>query len=349
MALNIYGTGSLVRVVDELVVGVSSWLLDSFFPTIQTSTDERIYFDVNNSKPRLAPFVAPHVAGKVVEERGFKTRSFVPAYVKDKRILRPSDVIKRRKGEALLGSLTPAQRRAVQLRENLEDQAQMLTMREEVMASENLRTGKITVSGEGYETQVIDFFRDPALTITLAGNHKWNVVHADSDPMDDLETWAALVQEKSGIPGTTVIMAPDAWRACRARLTQRDELEKLFDYARSGDSNTELGPLAFNYSQARRVGRLGDFDIWTYDGLYIDDTGTERHLMPSGTVIMTSGGVEGVRAYGMIHDEENDFQAERFFVKSWVEPDPSVRYLLLQSAPLPFTYRPNAALSATVL
>lgn len=349
MAIDMYGTGTLVRVVDELVVGVSSWLLDTFFPQIQTSTDERIYFDVDNSKPRLTPFVAPHVAGKVVAERGFKTRSFQPAYAKDKRILRPSDVVKRRKGEALTGSLTPAARRAIQLRENLDDQLGMLTMREEVMASEILRTGKVTVSGEGYETQVVDFFRDAALTIALTGNHKWNVVHADSDPMDDLETWAALSQDKSGIPSTTIVMAPDAWRNCRARLTQRGELEKLFHYARSGESRTELGPLSFNYSQARNVGQLGDFDIWVYDGLYVDEAGNTQHLMPSGSVVATSGGVEGVRAYGMIHDEEADFAAERYFVKSWTEPDPSARYLLLQAAPLPFTYRPNAALGATVL
>ena len=37
-----------------------------------------------------------------------------------------------------------------------------------------------------------------------------------------------------------------------------------------------------------------------------------------------------------------------FFSKSWTEPDPAVRYLLMQSAPLPVPYRINASLGATV-
>ena len=38
----------------------------------------------------------------------------------------------------------------------------------------------------------------------------------------------------------------------------------------------------------------------------------------------------------------------RYFTKSWLEEDPSVRWLLLQSAPLVVPYRPNAVLCATI-
>ena len=37
------------------------------------------------------------------------------------------------------------------------------------------------------------------------------------------------------------------------------------------------------------------------------------------------------------------------YVKSWIEPDPSVRFIMLQSAPLLVPYRPNASLKAKVL
>ena len=38
-----------------------------------------------------------------------------------------------------------------------------------------------------------------------------------------------------------------------------------------------------------------------------------------------------------------------YFSKSWVEEDPAVRYLMLQSAPLVVPYRVNASLCAKVL
>ena len=59
-------------------------------------------------------------------------------------------------------------------------------------------------------------------------------------------------------------------------------------------------------------------------------------------------GIEGVRCYGAIKDEQAGFQANRYFPKSWLENDPAVRWMLLQSAPLVVPYRPNASMCVTV-
>ena len=63
----------------------SSFLLDTFFPNVQTSDKEEIFFDVTDSKPHISPFVSPLLPGKVVDSGGYQTKSFKPAYVKDKR------------------------------------------------------------------------------------------------------------------------------------------------------------------------------------------------------------------------------------------------------------------------
>ena len=63
----------------------ASFLLDTFFGSIQTEESEEIHLDIDQSKPRLAPFVSPLVAGRVVANEGFTTQSFKSAYVKDKR------------------------------------------------------------------------------------------------------------------------------------------------------------------------------------------------------------------------------------------------------------------------
>ncbi len=67
----------------------------------------------------------------------------------------------------------------------LRNQLENLTRREEVMAAEALIKGTVTVSGEDYPTKVVDFKRDPALTLALTGAAKWSNI--DVPALDQLE------------------------------------------------------------------------------------------------------------------------------------------------------------------
>jgi len=58
MALDIYSTATLNRVVQSLFQAQTG-LLGLFFPLISQSTSEEIYFDVEDGKRRIAPFVSP--------------------------------------------------------------------------------------------------------------------------------------------------------------------------------------------------------------------------------------------------------------------------------------------------
>lgn len=148
--MNIFSTHVLSKVVENLHTP-PSFLLDMFFSQEQRSETEEIYFDTQESKPRISPFVSPLMPGKVVEHEGYSTKSFKPAYVKDKRRFTPDMPFKRMAGERIGGEMTPAQRLEKAVAVTLSNQLDCLTRREEVMASEVLRTGKITVEGDGYE------------------------------------------------------------------------------------------------------------------------------------------------------------------------------------------------------
>ena len=63
---------------------------------------------------------------------------------------------------------------------------------------------------------------------------------------------------------------------------------------------------------------------------------------------MTSPALEGVQAYGAIRDEEIGLQPVPYYVKSWIQYDPSVRYAMLQSAPIMVPFRPNASVAVKV-
>lgn len=336
---DLFSTNVLTRVVADLVTP-PSFLLDRFFGEIQTETSEEIHFDVENKKRRLAPFVSPVVAGKVVQSNGFTTKTFTPAYVKDKRVFDASRPLKRSAGEQIGGNIEPSERIQRLLAMELTDQVQMLTRRMEVMAAEALRTGAVTVTGDQYPTQNVSFGRDAALTVVLSGASRWG--QAGIKPLELLQDWALLVAQKSGAKPTEIVMDVAAWKVFSADTA----VQALLDRFRGKDALRILPSMGEGGSFA---GSIGDFDIYLYAGWYVDDNGTEQPILPTGTVVLGGTQIEGVRAFGAIRDEAAGYQAMPYFPKSWVEQDPAVRYLLMQSAPLVVPYRVNASLAATVL
>ncbi len=343
--MDIFTTTVLNRVVSHLPQP-SSFLLDFFFPDVQTEDNEEIHFDIDKSKPRLAPFVSPLVGGKVVVDDGYETKSFRPAYVKDKRRFNPNQPLKRRIGETIGGSLTPMNRREAALNRSLNNQLQNLTRTEEVMAAQALTTGRITVQGENYPTTVVNFQREAELTQVLTGATRWG--EPGVDVLNDIEDWADSVQNHSGAASTKVVMDPLAWRLFRSH----PRVEKLLEQRRGTNATISTDPMARGNGndRARYVGFIGDFDFWVYNDVYVDPiTNLSRKLLPDYTVIMGSQSqLEGTRCYGLIQDEKANYRASRFFTKSWLEEDPAVRWLLMQSAPLVVPYRPNASFCATV-
>ena len=212
------------------------------------------------------------------------------------------------------------------------------------MAAEILRTGKVVVSGDGYPAQTVDFGRDSELTKALSGSATWE--SSGVNPLDNLEDWAITIQDKSGVVAKTVVMDPKAWKVFRSNAT----VQKYLDIRRGTGNSLNIDPSVRSEDvKARYVGAIGDFDIYVYNDTYINDNGETAKLLPDKTVLLGSkDGLEGTRCYGAIHDEKANWTATRYFTKSWLEEDPSVRWLLLQSAPLVVPYRPNASMCVTI-
>lgn len=97
------------------------------------------------------------------------------------------------------------------------------------------------------------------------------------------------------------------------------------------------------------MGTINGFNIFVYSSWYVDDTGIEKPIFHDKTVVMSSSAMQGIRAFGAIRDDEAGYQALPYYPKSWTDPDPSLRYLLMQSAPLLVPQVANGSLSAAVL
>lgn len=347
--MDLFTTNALVALVEDLRARPAPVsLLSLFFPAIIEEATEEIHFDTEDKPRRLAPFVSPLSQGKVVEALGFATKTFKPAYVKDKRVFDANRPLKRMMGEALTGSLSPEQRIQMHLVMQLADQIAMIRRRKEVMASEVLRTGSCVIAGDEYPSVTVNFGRAAALTKTLTGGAaEWD--DAGIDPINNIEDWALEVLQLSGAAPTDVVFTVAAWRKFKFDSTGaiRTHFTAAIDLSRAKDqSSIDVGPRPGTGCVFR--GELGNLRLWTYADWYVDSAGVEQPIMPADSLIMGSASIEGAQCHGAVRDEEAGYQAMEFFPKSWLEQDPSVRYLMTQSAPLVVPFRPNASLAAVV-
>ena len=339
MSLDTFGTAVLTKVITYLPKP-QSWLLDRYFPDTIVSDTEDIYFDVQNGKRRMSPFVSPLVQGKIVDSLGFKTNILRPAYIKDKRVFDPTRPLRRAIGEQLTGgNVSPRDRSDENLRNEMEDQMNMLTRRMEWMAAQALATGGYTISGEKYQTVIVNFGRAAGQQVALTGAARWG--QAGVSPLDLLQDWSMLMLQASGVMAGDVVMDVAAWKIFR-----KDPVVQQ----RWGAYNQNAASINFNAQKTTGgvyMGQIDGFQIYVYQDYYVDDNNVEQPMLPLNTVLLLSPDMEGVRHFGAIKDHDS-LAAVPYFPKSWIEPDPSVRYLMLQSAPLMVPYRPNASFSATV-
>lgn len=343
MAGELYSLSTLLSVLRVQRTQPLFFLPNFFRQQINFDTEDIVFDKVVSDDRRLAPFVVPNVQGRVLGMEGYKTKSFKPAYVKPKHVVDPNMVIPRQPGEALgTGSLSIDQRRNAVIAELTRRHKVIIDNRNEWMAAQALQHGQVIIAGEDYPSTLVDFGRDPALTITLTGGAEWS--SPTSDPMADLRTARVLANQKSGARISTHIFGQNAWDKFVARVNIRDMMDKRY-----GGQETNVTLITDGYDGVEYVGRIaglngaGAIDAYVHTGKYIDPvTNAEAFYMNQNGVLGVSPAVEGYRCFGAIKDFDANFQPLPLFMKNWRNQDPSVEYLLSQSAPLMLPKQPDA-------
>ena len=319
MAANIlFDTATLQGVLSQLPEPQTG-VLARYFTEEVISDDFEINFDVEGTDLKMAPFVHPQVPGQNVVPEPYKAKKFRPAYVKDRRPFTPGGALTRRVGERIGGEMSPADRLELAVAEEVRLKKARLDRRLEWMACQALLKGKVTVAGDYYPATVVDFGRDPALTVV----------------------------KTAGAPITAWVMTNDAFALLAADPGFKDRMNTQL----RGD-NTVTMNIAGTDFQLTDMGVLDGMRILVAPNQpVVDSDGTRITMLPARTVIgVAKGYFRGVRHFGAIQDVEameEKFQGS-YYIKSWVEKDPSARIMLLQAAPLMTPYRPNATFAATV-
>lgn len=348
--IDIYDTNVLIQTVPNLKTS-QNFLLDLFFPNIVTSDTEFVSIDVDVGRRRMAPFVSPLVKGKTVESRRVQTNVFKPAYVKPLTAPDLRRPIRRQIGERIGGEFTAAERAMLNLQFEIADHIDMINRRMEWMASSALTTGSVTVKGEGFETVVIDFGRSPSLSVALTGADKWPteiaIGQTNNKPTQDIEEWQTRVLKESGGVVTDLVFTNSSWKAFRLDTTIKD----------SAITFPALSPFGNQIDAGSRIlkggvykGRWGQFDLWLYNDWFIDPfDNIEYPMITDGMVIMSGADLMGTRAFAAILDEDFNYGEMAYAPKTWVEKNPSQRFVMTQSSPLVIPSRVNSSFCAKVV
>lgn len=342
MAVDIFATRTMLAALREMR-RPKTGILSLFFTRESPTPSKFIDIDIYKGKRRLAPFVAPRNEGRVMQSQGYTTRSFDPAYVKPKMPTEAQEMLDRSMGDTIYQEMTPQQRAQQKLGMDLADLDDQITRREEWMAAQALQTGEIPVVGDGVD-RVVDIHMDANHIVTLSGTDLWT--DSAADPLAKLDSFGRTISQDSGLQADIVVMGADAWDNFIAHSNVQNKLdtrridEGLIDLTNLPDGLTYRGNLR---------GR----DIYTYDEWYYDESaGSEAPMLDTDKIIMGSSRARASVHNALIEDmaaiESNRFAVARY-PKSWVENDPGIRWLMMQSAPLPVPHQVDGFLTATVI
>lgn len=343
-----YDTATLAGVMREVEPPNNYWL--QFFPTQINFDTEYVDFSMISESRQIAPLVVPTAQGKPIYAAAEKATRVKPAYVKPKDAVTATRMIKRVAGYGELATgatpMSPAMRYQAIIGDILAQHKTAIERRWEWLASQAIQFGSVTLESDDYPKTVIDFERAAGHTITLGGGSRWGDVGVS--PLSLIEDWKGLTRRASfGGVSNRLTMGADAWDVFRADAEVRDLLGLDLRTNNNG-LNVNLGVM--EGLDVEYVGKInGTTDIYVYSDYYRDSAGAVVPFMDPRDVILTGPSIGGVRCFGAIQDKKAGLASMEIFSKLWDEEDPSVTFVMSQSAPLMVPVNVNATLRARVL
>jgi len=362
MAINLYDTHSMLA-LQEAVKPKSTFLRDRYFPTtdgdIFTSEDVIVDFK-DETNATLAPAVLPEKGGIQVERGGYKTHTFAPALIAPARTITAAQLQKRQAGEQVFSRVTPQEREAKFLAQDIADLNTLIDNREEYMAAQVLLNGGYTIKqyadkyGDAteYEPKTLVFYEGGSNPYTYTPATKWD---NGGNIVADIAAMANMLI-KRGLPASDLIVSGAVADVMLSDTTilalldnRRFVLAQELNPQEQADGSVLIAVLnikghlinVFCYSrQYRSEAKSGSPLVYTMED-----------FIPTNYAIMTAPGM-GRTAYGAITQIENgEFvtYAEKRVPHIITDEKTSVRTLIQQSRPLVMPKILGSAISANVL
>ena len=278
--MDIYSTRAQLAAID-LMPREYSALFDFFCRDAGTVEDEKAIWDFRKGSRRMAPTVRPGAGGVLMDRDGFETREIGFCCIAPERIIEDQNLKGRMFGERVLGAMTPQERERKMLAKDLIDMRKAIQRRYEWMVRQVILTGKLSVftytnEGRGIAASMI---ADYGFTNNYVPTIKWDQANAKIDA--DMRSIFDLVYDGQGYVDR-IFMAPDVADA----MIDNSKYIKQFD-----GRNIDMGKINTQYrgSGIRFIGWNSDgVEMYSMSGTFIDDDGTAKAVIPSGTLIAGS-------------------------------------------------------------
>lgn len=360
MEYDIYTADQLYAVMmdERQTISTSQWR-NFFTHRTVLSDQEYIRFDEIDASRKIAPFMQAHMPGRpIYREDGERLQFYKPAYTKPKDAVVPGDSMAMTGPEITrrVPLQTPQSRVNQKIIRITQFHRQSIERLWDYLFAKSLMDGFVTIqfmTDEGIMTkaETISYGRDPGHTVLNGGD--WG--DANTDILGAIETWVDVVANaKFGGPVDTVLLGSTAAKNFRRFFRDKDQGQRYLDttiqgaeqiYVNRGIIRTDpLNPFTY-------LGRLdGNLDVWRVSGMgnqFQKDDGTFETIVGENDVVLAAPSAEMIMAFGAIQ-EIDALRAQAIYVKMFDDDDPSARYILSQSAPLPIVVNPNATFKATV-
>ncbi|MBR3503711.1 MAG: major capsid protein [Clostridia bacterium] len=313
--MDIYSTRAQLAAI-ELLPREYSALFDFFCRDAGTVEDEKAIWDFRKGSRRMAPTVRPGAGGVLMDRDGYETREIGFCCVAPERIIEDSNLKGRMFGERVLGAMTPQERERKMMAKDLVDMRKAIQRRYEWMVRQVILTGRLSVfnytnEGRGIEASMI---ADYGFTNNYVPQTKWDQAGAKIDA--DMRSIFDLVYDGLGYVDR-IFMAPDVADA----MIDNSKYIKQFD-----GRNIDMGKINTQYrgSGIRFIGWNSDgVEMYSMSGTFIDDDGTAKAVIPSGTLIAGSADMLKMYFGPVTQVEETGMNAQH---KTYIKKQVPLRY-----------------------
>lgn len=316
-----------------------SLFTDLFFTKKSPQPVETFELHVKNRERRMLPFVRNEDAARILEPYSGEVVAVRAPRIRVKRRYKAEDILKNPLGYDPYDLVSNPVEQAIV--EDLDDLRRDLDQTLEWMCAKIITTGVIEIADyiEGQKKVIykVDNRMPATHRITVGtSDAKWS--NSKSKLMEQVEEWSNMIQETTGSAPTELILGKNVWGNFFRHSDVKDNLD---------NRRIELGEIIPRVCTMFK-GVWNGLRIWTYIGTAPLADGSVEYLLDPDSIVLGYKDPETVIEYGRPVDHDCP-GATAFFAKTYKEEDPSVRWVLAETRPLPWVRRSGAFVCAKVL
>ena len=320
--------------------GLKTFFKQRFFNNTMTFPTEKVSFEFQDGKRRLAPYVSPRLGSETIERDEYSLKTYTAPLIAPNRVITNDTLAQKLLNEPTWNSgMTPEDRAAKIAAQDIMDLQDTITRREEFMCARVKQDGKLVIKGKGVN-EVVDYGFENVVIVDAAD--RWTPTF---DIMGQLST-IAREMSKDGINPDMLILGS----AAADMVLKNERYLKLLDNRRVEIGEIKPSELENGITYLGRIIVPGaTFELYSYTEWYPDTADLDadgqpklKPLIDPETVIIQSSREKNSMLYGAIThiDKGGNFvtHMDEYVPRTWFTENPSQKFVEISSRPLPMPH-----------